>query len=165
MSKILVACEESQAVTKELRRLGHEAFSCDIMECSGGHPEWHLQQDVLPLLKDKWDMILAFPPCTHLAVSGARHFEKKEPMAARILFFEKGKEDMMNCVQVIGRITADPEVKVSQSGKSILVFSLAVQRDYKNRSGEYDTDFFRCVAYQSLRITLGSTRKKEICWP
>ena len=75
--KILVACEESQAVTKELRRLGHEAFSCDIMECSGGHPEWHLQQDVLPLLKDKWDMILAFPPCTHLAVSGARHFEKK----------------------------------------------------------------------------------------
>ena len=74
MSKILVACEESQAVTKELRRLGHEAFSCDIMECSGGHPEWHLQQDVLPLLKDKWDMILAFPPCTFLTVTGNRWF-------------------------------------------------------------------------------------------
>ena len=75
--KILVACEESQAVTKELRRLGHEAYSCDIIPCSGGHPEWHLQQDVIPLLKEKWDMIIAFPPCTHLAVSGARHFEGK----------------------------------------------------------------------------------------
>ena len=81
-------------------------------------------------------------------------------MAARILFFEKGKEDMMNCVQVIGRITADPEVKVSQSGKSILVFSLAVERDDKNRSGEYDTDFFRCVAYQSSADYLGKYAKK-----
>lgn len=75
--KILVACEESQAVTIELRRLGHEAYSCDIEPCSGGHPEWHLQQDVLPLLKEKWDMIIAFPPCTHLAVSGAAWFEQK----------------------------------------------------------------------------------------
>ena len=75
--KILVACEESQAVTIELRKLGHEAYSCDILPCSGGHPEWHLQQDVIPLLKEKWDMIIAFPPCTHLAVSGARHFEQK----------------------------------------------------------------------------------------
>jgi len=75
--KILVACEESQAVTIELRKLGHEAYSCDIVECSGGHPEWHLMQDVVPLLKQKWDMIIAFPPCTHLCVSGARHFEAK----------------------------------------------------------------------------------------
>ena len=75
--KILVACEESQAVTKELRALGHEAYSSDIQECSGGHPEWHLQGDVIPLLKQKWDMIIAFPPCTHLSASGARHFEKK----------------------------------------------------------------------------------------
>ena len=81
-------------------------------------------------------------------------------MAARIPFIEKGKEDMMNCVQEIGRITADPEVKVSQSGKSILSFSLAVQRDYKNRSGEYDTDFFRCVAYQSSADYLGKYAKK-----
>lgn len=75
--KILVACEESQAVTIELRRLGHEAYSCDIEPCSGGHPEWHLQVDALELLKMKWDMILAFPPCTHLTVSGARYFEQK----------------------------------------------------------------------------------------
>lgn len=75
--KILVACEESQAVTIELRKLGHEAYSCDIEPCSGGHPEWHLQQDVTPLLKQHWDMIIAFPPCTHLAVSGAAWFEQK----------------------------------------------------------------------------------------
>lgn len=75
--KILCACEESQAVTIELRRLGHEAYSCDIEPCSGGHPEWHLQQDALPLLREKWDMIIAFPPCTHLAVSGAAWFEQK----------------------------------------------------------------------------------------
>lgn len=75
--KILVACEESQAVTIELRRLGHEAYSNDLEPCSGGHPEWHLQVDALELLKMRWDMILAFPPCTHLAVSGARHFAKK----------------------------------------------------------------------------------------
>ena len=75
--KILVACEESQAVTKRLRKRGHEAYSCDIIPCSGGHPEWHLQQDVLPLLDDGWDMIIAFPPCTDLAVSGARWFPGK----------------------------------------------------------------------------------------
>jgi hypothetical protein len=85
--KILVACEESQAVTKELRRLGHEAYSCDIIECSGGHPEWHIMQDVLPLLNgncdfvtadgtyrhmcDRWDMIIAFPPCTYMSNAGA----------------------------------------------------------------------------------------------
>lgn len=91
--RILVACEESQAVTKELRRLGHEAYSCDILDCSGGRPEWHIQTDVLSLLNGdcgfltvdgtpviidgRWDMIIAFPPCTHLAGSGARHFERK----------------------------------------------------------------------------------------
>lgn len=85
--KILVACEESQAVTIELRRLGHEAYSCDIIPCSGGHPEWHIMQDVLPLLNGncefdttdgahhqidgKWDMIIAFPPCTYLTKAGA----------------------------------------------------------------------------------------------
>ena len=72
--KVLVACEESQAVTKEFRRLGHEAYSCDIEPCSGGHPEWHIQGDVTPVLKEKWDMIIAFPPCTYLTVTGNRWF-------------------------------------------------------------------------------------------
>lgn len=75
--KVLVACEESQEVCKAFRAKGHNAFSCDIQECSGGHPEWHLRQNVIPLLSDKWDMIIAFPPCTDLAVSGARWFEEK----------------------------------------------------------------------------------------
>ena len=75
--RILIACEESQAVCIEMRRLGHEAYSCDIQECSGGHPEWHIKGDALELLKMKWDMIIAHPPCTHLAVSGAAHFAKK----------------------------------------------------------------------------------------
>ena len=69
--KILVACEESQCVTMELRRLGHEAYSCDIEPPSGGRPEWHIQGDVLPLLSQCWDMIIAFPPCTYLSNAGA----------------------------------------------------------------------------------------------
>lgn len=101
--RVLVACEESQAVTIELRKLGHEAYSCDIIECSGGHPEWHIKGDVLKIINPewydgrwgitpsisfetmdgeyhqfdgKWDMILAFPPCTYLTNAGARHLWK-----------------------------------------------------------------------------------------
>ena len=106
--RILVACEESQAVTIELRRLGHEAYSCDIIECSGGHPEWHIQGDVLKIINPewydgrwgitpsisfttmdgeyhqfdgKWDMIIAFPPCTHLCSAGQHWFTRglKDP--------------------------------------------------------------------------------------
>lgn len=75
--KILVACEESQTVCKAFRELGHEAYSCDLLPCSGGHPEWHLQQNVIPLLNRDWDIIIAFPPCTDLCSSGARWFEEK----------------------------------------------------------------------------------------
>lgn len=77
MKQILIACEESQAVTIEFRKLGLEAYSCDLQPCSGGHPKWHLQEDVLPLLKEDWNLIIAFPPCTHLASSGARWFKEK----------------------------------------------------------------------------------------
>ena len=75
--KILIACEESQAVCKEFRKLGFEAYSCDILPCSGGHPEWHIQDDVLKVINDNWHAMIAFPPCTHLAVSGAPWFEQK----------------------------------------------------------------------------------------
>ena len=77
MLKVLVACEESQAVTIEFRKLGHEAYSCDLLPSSGGHPEWHLQKDVTKLLNKNWDMAICFPPCDHLAVSGARWFKDK----------------------------------------------------------------------------------------
>ena len=96
---MLVACEESQAVTKELRRFGHEAYSCDIIDQSGGHPEWHIMHDVLPLLNgkcsfrtmdgvehrinDRWDMIIGFPPCTYLSNAGAcRLYPKKGQLDA-----------------------------------------------------------------------------------
>ena len=90
--KILIACEESQAVCTEMRRLGHDTYSCDIQECSGGHPEWHIMGDVLPLLngqcefttmdgeahriEGRWDMIIAHPPCTKTSNAGARHLYK-----------------------------------------------------------------------------------------
>ena len=72
MAKILIACEESQEVCKAFRKLGHEAFSCDIEPCSGGYPEWHIQDDVLKHLEG-WDLIIAHPPCTYLTNAAARH--------------------------------------------------------------------------------------------
>lgn len=90
--KVLIACEESQRVCIEFRKLGHEAYSCDIVPPSGGFPEWHIQSDVIPLLNgvcyfftcdnkvhylyEKWDMIIGFPPCTYLSNAGARHLWK-----------------------------------------------------------------------------------------
>jgi hypothetical protein len=91
--KILVACEESQAVTKELRALGHRAYSCDLLPCSGSHPEWHFQEDVFKIIeqrggklqngkhyrsKKEWELMIAHPPCTFLAVSGARWYYHPE---------------------------------------------------------------------------------------
>jgi len=72
MAKILIACEESQAVCKAFRELGHEAYSCDILPCSGGHTEWHIQGDVLEQLNMGWDLMIAHPPCTFLTVTGMR---------------------------------------------------------------------------------------------
>ncbi len=99
--KILIACEESQAVCIEMRRLGHEAYSCDIQECSGGHPEWHIQGDVLPLINgrcefttsdgtkhyqpDKWDMLIAHPPCTYLSGVTTRHLSLRMTPAEKVV--------------------------------------------------------------------------------
>jgi len=76
---VLVACEESQAVTIEFRKLGFNAFSCDLQECSGGYPEWHFKESIFDVLnsENKFDLLIAHPPCTHIAVSGARHFPSK----------------------------------------------------------------------------------------
>lgn len=87
----LVACEESQKITKQLRRLGHTAYSCDIQDCSGGFPEWHIKGDCLPLLNgfchfvtcddlghcidSKWDLIIAHPPCTYLSFAGNKYLD------------------------------------------------------------------------------------------
>jgi hypothetical protein len=76
--RILIGCEESQAVTIELRNLGYEAYSCDILPCSGGRSEWHIKEDVLKVIDRGWDMLIAFPPCTHLALSGSQHWPQKQ---------------------------------------------------------------------------------------
>lgn len=91
--RILVACEESQAVTIELRALGHEAYSCDIEQPSGGHPEWHIQRDVLSILNDSWAVIIAFPPCTHLSAAGAPTWKIKQA--------DGRQEDAINFVYAI----------------------------------------------------------------
>lgn len=104
--KILVACEESQAVTVEFRKLGHEAYSCDILGCSGGHQEWHIKQDVIPLINGncefktmdgrqhyvngKWDILIAHPPCTYVSNAGARWLYPKGVLNIRRL--QKGLE-------------------------------------------------------------------------
>lgn len=110
--KVLVACEESQRVCIEFRKLGHEAYSCDIEPCSGGHPEWHIQTDVSPLLNGncefqtvdgawhridgKWDMIIAHPPCTYLSNAGARFlYPKGELNEERLQKGLKAKEFFM----------------------------------------------------------------------
>lgn len=72
--RVLVACEESQAVCKAFREIGHEAYSCDILPCSGRHPEWHIQDDVLKHLYENWDLIIAHPPCTYLTVAANRYY-------------------------------------------------------------------------------------------
>jgi hypothetical protein len=130
--KILVACEESQAVCIEFRKRGHEAYSCDILPCSGGHPEWHICDDVLFILSsvhfctqdrkkhfiNEWDMLIAFPPCTHLAVSGAAWFEAKRKDGRQqegIDFFMKftktniKKVSIENPVGIMSKIYREPD--------------------------------------------------------
>lgn len=110
---VLIACEESQEVCKAFRAKGHRAFSCDLQECSGGHPEWHIQGDALQLIngncefqtadththtqRGRWDLIIAHPPCTDLACSGARHFAAKQKDGRQqksiVLFMEMALAD------------------------------------------------------------------------
>lgn len=111
---VLIACEESQRVCIAFREKGHNAFSCDILPCSGGHPEWHIQGDVLPLLNgfvkfctqdcaiqdvvlwSKWDLIIAFPPCTYLTNAGTRHFSLKCSTPEKIEERQKNREEAAN---------------------------------------------------------------------
>jgi hypothetical protein len=81
--RVLVACEESQEVCKAFRALGHEAYSCDLQECSGGHPEWHIQDDVLNHLTEGWDMMIGFPACTYLTYAGERWFKTDQARQAK----------------------------------------------------------------------------------
>ena len=126
--KVLVACEESQAVCKEFRRLGHEAYSCDVVKCSGGHPEWHIQSDVLKILNpyelpfggsviefrtmdgtdyviEKWDLIIAHPPCTYLTLAGNKWF--KPEFADRFPDRQKQRKDAVDFFMAIANADCD----------------------------------------------------------
>ena len=120
--KVLVACEESQAVTIELRKRGHEAYSCDIQECSGNHPEWHINQDVIPLvngnctfktmdgiehtIKGKWDLLVAHPPCTYLTVTGNRWFNV-ERYGEKAIQRAKDREEAVEFFMVFANADCD----------------------------------------------------------
>lgn len=100
--RVLVACEESQTVANAFREAGHEAYSCDLVECSGGHPEYHLRADALEILKIKWDMIIAHPPCTYMSKAGARWMYPKagELSQERFDLVMKAKEFFMRFLMV-----------------------------------------------------------------
>ena len=102
--KILVACEESQAVTIELRKLGHEAYSCDLLEQSGGHPEWHIKGDAIKeAYSGKYDMMIAHPPCTYLSVAGAWAMYKKDENGNKVIneVRKKNQEDALDFVKIL----------------------------------------------------------------
>jgi hypothetical protein len=105
--RVLVACEESQAVCIEFRKLGHEAFSCDLYPCSGGHPEWHLQQDVIPLLQERWDIIIAFPTCTYLTNAGTRHFSRRINPEEKVLAREHKREEAAEFFMLFANVNCD----------------------------------------------------------
>ena len=103
--RILVACEESQAVTIELRKLGHDAFSCDLQDCSGGHPEWHFKQDVFEVINMGWDMMIAFPPCTYLTLTGNKWM--KPEFSERFPTRKKDREDAINFFLMLANAPID----------------------------------------------------------
>lgn len=120
--KVLIACEESQTVCKAFREKGHEAYSCDIVECSGGHPEWHIMQDVLPLINGncefytcdgihhvidgKWDLLIAHPPCTYLTVTGNRWFNV-ERYGEKAIQRAKDREEAVEFFMVFANADCD----------------------------------------------------------
>lgn len=116
--RVLVACEESQTVTKAFRKLGHEAFSCDLLPCSGGHPEWHFQQDVFEVIDKGWDLMIAHPPCTFLTVSGVAwlsHPDDKElPFEDRRPHpkYPNRRNDMLDSVEFVKALYNSPIEKV-----------------------------------------------------
>jgi hypothetical protein len=90
--KVLIACEESQVVCKAFREKGHEAYSCDTKECSGGHPEWHIKGDVLKIINNGWDLMIGHPPCTFISYAGTQSWNNPGRVFKRLealMFFAK----------------------------------------------------------------------------
>ena len=158
--KVLIACEESQAVCTAFRNLGHEAYSCDIQECSGGHPEWHIMGDVLPLINGncefntvdgtihvidgKWDLLIAHPPCTYLTNVATRHYSLKCTPAEKVVERMKKREEAIVFFMQI--MLADvPKIAVENPiGRMNTVFRKADQviHPYMFSGGRSDTEQF-----------------------
>ena len=102
--RILVGCEESQEVTKALRELGHEAFSCDLQECSGGKPEWHYQCDVFEAIKFGWDMAIFFPTCTYLTISANKWYKDQPPRKSGTLVGQERRDARIEAIDFSMRL-------------------------------------------------------------
>jgi len=102
--RILVGCEESQEVTKALRELGFEAFSCDLQECSGGKPEWHLQMDVFEAIKLGWDMAIFFPTCTYLTISANKWYKDQPPRKSGTLVGQERRDARIEAIDFFLRL-------------------------------------------------------------
>jgi len=119
--KVLVACEESQAVCLEFRKIGHEAYSCDLQECSGGHPEWHIKADAREAMKLHWDLIIAHPPCTYLSRAGATHLFDR---AGRIINIDRYMKGMDGAAFFRMFLNADCEKVAIENPTPLKIFGL-----------------------------------------
>jgi len=111
--KILIACEESQAVTIEFRKLGHEAFSCDLQECSGGHPEWHIKGDVFEVIQQGWDLMIAHPPCTYLTVTANKWLKDQPPLKSGALVGKERRDARLDAIDFFMKIANAPIDKIA----------------------------------------------------
>lgn len=117
--RVLIACEESQATTKAFRKLGHEAFSCDLLPSSGGHPEWHFQCDIFEVINQGWDLMIAHPPCTYLTGSGVQWlsnpqdrdlpFEDRRPHPK----YPNRRKDMLDSVEFVKALYNSPIERIA----------------------------------------------------
>lgn len=101
---VLVGCEESQEVCKAFRAKGHEAYSCDLLPCSGGHPEWHLQRDLLEVMYEDWDIMIAFPPCTYLTVTANKWYKDQPPRKSGTLVGAERREARLKAIDFAKRL-------------------------------------------------------------
>ena len=134
MGRVLIACEESQTICKAFRELGHEAYSCDLLPESGGHPEWHYQRDVFEVINDGWDMMIAHPPCTFLSVSGAWCMYNKDGSINQERL--KNQNDALDFVRKlmdapINRIAIENPISVISSKirkRSVIFYEIIVEK-------------------------------------
>lgn len=106
--KVIIACEESQVVCKQFRKRGHEAYSCDLVDCSGDHPEWHLYGDILEHLDDSWDMMIGFPPCTYLTVTANGWFKDQPPLKSGALVGHERREARKEAIEFFMKLIRAP---------------------------------------------------------